>query len=113
LELDDEVLAQAIAPPPPSRSFALTSHSTSPTIHNPIDFDPKQPFFFPGDLPTKAQTRKDGWNWRDPVVGFWRTETEDDIRKKWTEERAELTRTWKRRWREAVKMRKRRGGDLD
>src|ERR1700722_13756832 len=66
LELDDEVLAQAIAPPPPSRSFALTSHSTSPTIHNPIDFDPKQPFFFPGDLPTKAKTRKEGGNWRDP-----------------------------------------------
>ncbi|KAJ7694599.1 hypothetical protein B0H17DRAFT_1159120 [Mycena rosella] len=86
--------------------------------------DPKQALFFP--LPTsfsssseagmgfstKARLRdvldvgKDyGWG-----AHFCRTESEEVIRAKWEEGRGELTQGWKRRCREAGKVRKRRGG---
>jgi hypothetical protein len=60
-----------------------------------LDFDPKQPLFFP---PLSASG-----DWRNPGIAFWRTETEEDIRKRWSKEKVELTREWKRRWRESGK----------
>jgi len=52
-----------------------------------------------------------GWNWRDPAVGFWRNESEAEIRGKWESEKVELTRSWKKRWHEAFKMRRRVSGE--
>jgi hypothetical protein len=40
-------------------------------------------------------------DWRDPSVSFFLTETEKTIRERWQRERGELTRGWKKRWREA------------
>ncbi|KAJ7509654.1 hypothetical protein B0H11DRAFT_2168855 [Mycena galericulata] len=130
LELDEELVhagepepaAYVEAPPPVAASFAMTPS------HAQITLDPKQPLFFP--LPTsfsfssatgaglsfstKARQRdildvgKDnGWN-----THFYRTEADTDeaIREKWEKEKVELTREWNRRWREAGKVRKRRGG---
>ncbi|KAH8997095.1 hypothetical protein EDB86DRAFT_3153477 [Lactarius hatsudake] len=60
--------------------------------------DASLPFFFP----QKGQVRR---------VGFVRTEDEAQIRARWEAARGELTREWKRRHREAVKSRRRRGGE--
>jgi len=88
-----------------------------------IQLDPKQPLFFPlqssstsgplnkgrlRDLFDVAKER--GWNWRDPSVAFYRTETEDEIRKRWEESKGELTREWKKRSKEASKMSRRKYG---
>lgn len=50
-----------------------------------------------------------GWDWRK----FCRTETSDEIRQRWEAQKGELTRDWKRRHREAIKSRRRRGGAGD
>ncbi|KAM6504155.1 hypothetical protein JOM56_001098 [Amanita muscaria] len=88
-----------------------------------IQLDPKQPLFFP--LPSSSTlmgpnkgkhkdlfdiAKEKGWNWRDPSVAFYRTETEDEIRKRWETSKVELTREWKRRWKEAGKMSRRKFG---
>lgn len=57
-----------------------------------------------------ALAKEHGWDWRDPTAGFFRTESEEAIRKKWEDEKLFLTRDWKRRWREACKAKRRRGG---
>lgn len=44
------------------------------------------------------------------IGGFWRCETEEEVKENWDENHLELTREFKRRHREAVKRRKRRGG---
>lgn len=119
LELDEE-LAHAIpsgesedileAAPQLATTFVTPSHA-------PITLDPKQPLFFPlptsfsstpGLTSTKARQRdildvgKDnGWN-----AHFYRTETDGEVRAKWEK----VTREWNRRWREAGKVRRRRGG---
>jgi len=47
-------------------------------------------------------------------TGFYRTESSEEAVKRWEEVKGDLTRDWKRRHREAVKSRRRRGGvDLD
>ena len=38
------------------------------------------------------------WNWRNPLVGFYHTGSEDDIRKRWEEGKSELTKEWKKKW---------------
>lgn len=45
--------------------------------------------------------------------GFWRTETDENMKSRWDRIRGELTSEWKRRGREARKQRKRRGGGAD
>ena len=82
--------------------------------------DPKQPMFFPlAESDRRGRTgvkdmfdvaREQGWSWRQ---SFYRTETDDEIRQRWEEQKGELTRTWKRRHREAVKSMRRRGGAMD
>lgn len=57
--------------------------------------------------------KDNGWNWRDPMVGFFRTGTEEDIRKRWEENKGELTRDWKRRCREAGKVNRRKRGGVE
>lgn len=61
--------------------------------------------------------RENGWynsNVTNAAVvsggAFYRTQTEDEIRKAWEEAKVELTIGWKKRWREAGKVRRRRGG---
>ncbi|KAF7370177.1 hypothetical protein MSAN_00648300 [Mycena sanguinolenta] len=120
LELDEE-LAHIIPSAEPDETPAappqLAATFVTPSQTH-ITLDPKQPLFFP--LPTsfsstsstKARQRdildvgKDnGWN-----THFHRNETDDEIRAKWEKEKVELTREWNRRWREAGKVRRRRGG---
>jgi hypothetical protein len=43
-------------------------------------------------------------------TGFYRTESSEEIVSRWEEVKGDLTRDWKRRHREAVKSRRRRGG---
>ena len=62
--------------------------------------DASLPFFFPQSSHAKGPVCK---------VEFRRTEDEARIRERWESVRGELTREWKRRHREAVKSRRRRG----
>jgi len=62
--------------------------------------DASLPFFFPQSSHAKGPVCK---------VKFRRTEDEAQIRERWESVRGELTREWKRRHREAVKSRRRRG----
>lgn len=50
--------------------------------------------------------REKGWDWR----GFCRTQTTEEIKQRWESQKVELTKDWKRRHREAIKSRRRRGG---
>jgi hypothetical protein len=133
LELDDEIdipnFTQALPAPaddepasiPTTQQISLTTHSSRTTQ---FTYDPTLPLFFPlpsslqsdSQIPKPAGRQKDlliiarerGW---DPAsAAFYRTETEDEIRKRWEESKVELTREWKRRFREAGKVRRRRGG---
>jgi hypothetical protein len=65
-----------------------------------------------GRLRDVFDVAKKGWNWRDPNVAFYRTETDDEIRKRWEESKGELTREWKKRSKEASKMSRRKHGGV-
>ncbi|KAJ7156119.1 hypothetical protein C8R43DRAFT_884320 [Mycena crocata] len=123
LELDEEMHVVASAEPDevvPEAPLPVAATFVTPS-HTHITLDPKQPLFFPlptsfssapGLSSTKARQRdildvgKDnGWN-----AHFYRNETDDEIRTKWESEKVNLTREWNRRWREAGKVRRRRGG---
>jgi len=127
LELDLDVpdfgIEPTSAPTTTSHPHQATSIQPLPVVHHlPTTLDPKRPLFFPhptsaGELSAKGRlrdafdvARENGWDWRDPTVGFYRTESEADIRKRWEETRGELTAGWKKRYREAGKVRKRKGG---
>lgn len=86
--------------------------------------NPRQALFFP--LPPHESSgmrarqkdvfdlaKDNRWNWRDPEVGFYRTGTEDDIRKRWEESKGDLTRDWKRRCREASKVNRRKKSGVE
>jgi hypothetical protein len=132
LELDEDPLtSELIAPQQPEpyetqtvpqpAAITLQTHPSQA----PLVLDPKQALFFPlprheGGNNIRARQRdvfdlaKDnGWNWRDPAVGFYRTGTEEDIRKRWEESKVELTRDWKRRCREAGKVNRRKRGGVE
>lgn len=100
----------------------ITVHSHA--SHAPMVLDPRQALFFP--LPKAAGSmnrarqrdvydlaKDNGWNWRDPAVGFYQTGTEEDIRKRWEDGKGDLTRDWKRRCREAGKVSRRKKGGVD
>jgi len=123
LELDDDVPFPTTAapnepPPVADQTLVASSSKSHPTTLAPatLAFDPKKTLFFPAaskpkglkDIFDVAQDKK--WSWRDPQAGFFRTETEAEIRARWEEEKGELTRGWKKRWREAGKVRRRKGG---
>jgi len=109
LELDEEVdlqlPTQHQAQPEPAAPPLPTAIPSLPS------FDPKAPLFFP--LPPEERNRGrvydvlDPTNWR---TWFYRTDSEEDIQKRWEGAKGELTSGWKRRHREAVKSRRRRGG---
>ncbi|KAJ7770644.1 hypothetical protein B0H16DRAFT_1410935 [Mycena metata] len=124
LELDEE-----LPHPIPTAALGVNTTSDGPLpavaalLTTPsqayITLDPKQLLFFPlltsfsSSTPsTKARQRdvmdvsKDnGWD-----AHFHRTETDDEIRVEWETRKVGLTREWNRRWREAGKVRRRRGG---
>ncbi|KAF8260421.1 hypothetical protein EI94DRAFT_904102 [Lactarius quietus] len=97
LDLDMDMNLHAAAPAPvatSSRSVPLTA--VPMTQHKALDSS--LPFFFP----QKGHGRR---------ISFARTEDEAEIRARWEAARGELTREWKRRHREAVKSRRRRGAE--
>lgn len=108
LELDDTVdpfiadIASTDERPAPT---ALTAPPTFAASTGVLDF--KRSLFFPTFTGAKARDALDPTDWR---TWFFRTDGPEDIRKDWEEIRGELTNDWKRRHREAVKSRKRRGG---
>ncbi|PPQ63114.1 hypothetical protein CVT24_005825 [Panaeolus cyanescens] len=131
LQLDlDEELAFAVEPnapqPEETSSVPITVSQTitkSQASQAPLVLNPRQALFFPlpsdGNI-TKARQKdffdlvKDNrWNWADPSVAFYRTGKEEDIRKRWEESKRDLTTDWKKRWKEAGKLNKRRRGGVD
>ena len=60
--------------------------------------DPSAPLFF-------APSLGEG-------TGFCRTETDEEMKEIWQRDRLGLTREWKRRYREGLKRRRRRGGGV-
>ena len=131
LELDNEVPYSVEQPTSTQEQTPAYTSLPSATFPNhssqaaPIFLNPKQALFFPypqqqEGILNKARQKdifdliKDNhWNWRDPSVGFYRTGTEDDIRKRWEEGKGELTKGWKKRWREAGKANRWKRNDVD
>lgn len=128
LELEDEEpFPTALLPPsaapvtiqPSTISSGSTTRASLP--HTQITLDATEPLFFPLSKEERANKHgnaklKDIFDafrekGLDPQsTGFYRTESNDEIVKRWEEAKGDLTRDWKRRHREAVKSRKRRGG---
>lgn len=112
IELDEE-LDIPLAPPPIKQAYepaaALQPLAASKKSH--FDPDSNIPLFFPtfgkGKDAMTQDTEKDGY------VGFWRQETDEDMKEIWEKDKVELTRDWKKRYRDAKKQRKRRGGGND
>jgi hypothetical protein len=70
-----------------------------------FELDPSAPMFFGTPaLPLKASGEVDG---------FWKGETDEEMRAIWERDRLELTRAWKQRYRDARKQKKRRNGGED
>ncbi|KAJ3576538.1 hypothetical protein NP233_g346 [Leucocoprinus birnbaumii] len=80
----------------------LATHPAAADVSWITNFDAKNR---PKDLFDTAQSK--GWDWRSSR--FYRTETEDEIRQRWEEQKGELTQGWKKRWREAGRLGRRRG----
>jgi hypothetical protein len=59
----------------------------------------------PKDLFEELEAK--GRDWRS--LEFYRTQSEDEIRQRWEQQKGELTQGWKKRWREAGKFGRRRG----
>ena len=92
-----------------------------PLPHTQITFDASQPLFFPLSAEERANKHRNTKlkdvmdifkeKGLDPrSTGFYRTENREEVVKRWEEVKGDLTRDWKRRHREAVKSRRRRGG---
>ncbi|KIY63892.1 hypothetical protein CYLTODRAFT_493552, partial [Cylindrobasidium torrendii FP15055 ss-10] len=109
----DSATADAIPVPVEITAPALPSRPA-------VVFDPKAAFFFPcsskraGQRDVRDLAREKGWTrWagsKGLLEGFWRVDDEAEIRKQWEEARGELTQGWKKRSKEAGKLRRRRGG---
>ncbi|KAG8994861.1 hypothetical protein FRB94_009638 [Tulasnella sp. JGI-2019a] len=104
--------------------------SLPPTVETTSLFDPNAPFFFslprdengianlPGDNRRGPRPRDlidvlkvEGWNATTGASGgFWRTETDEEIRKQWEESREHLSQLTRRRHRDAVRRKRRHAG---
>jgi len=112
IELDEE-LDIPLAPPPIKQTYepaaALQPLAASKKSH--FDPDSSIPMFFPtfgkGKDAMTQDTEADGY------VGFWRQETDEEMKEIWENDKVELTRDWKKRYRDGKKQRKRRGGGND
>ncbi|KAI0332655.1 hypothetical protein GY45DRAFT_1273311 [Cubamyces sp. BRFM 1775] len=109
LELEDDVpfdvpvAAPITAPSQPLRTIQPTPVQVVRTAA----LDPTKPLFFPSDNAMSRRRAHDPTDWR---TWFYRTDTPEAIRQRWEESKGELTAGWKRRHREAIKSRRRRGG---
>ncbi|KAF7296385.1 hypothetical protein HMN09_01108600 [Mycena chlorophos] len=129
LELDDDTEfahLSAVAEPAHTTAQAAQVFVSAPAaattkVAVPIMLDPKQPLFFPlaSSFALVGATNNTKAHQRDILdvtkdaghsAHFYKTETDEEIRAKWEAEKVELTRDWTRRWKEAVKMQRRRGG---
>lgn len=127
LELEDEepfptALLPPVAPVAVQSSIITPGSSTRVSLpHAQISLDATQPMFFPLSTEERASKHRNT-KLRDIMdvfrekgldpqsTGFYRTESSEEIVKRWEEVKVDLTRDWKRRHREAVKSRRRRGG---
>ncbi|KAN0127685.1 hypothetical protein V8E53_014525 [Lactarius tabidus] len=97
MHLDEPTFPNTAATAPVATSSrSALSAAVLTTQHKALDSS--LPFFFP----QKSHVQR---------VKFARTEDETEIRARWEAARGELTQEWKRRHREAVKSRRRRGGE--
>ncbi|ORY29773.1 hypothetical protein BCR39DRAFT_598585 [Naematelia encephala] len=132
LELDDNL---DIPLPLPStiaqQELEAPIEPLAPSSKALFDPDPSIPLFFPDPSSVPSQPNGVGGGsakrTRDVVeidmsksdwVGFFAQETDEDMKEIWARDKLELTREWKRRFREGKKQRRRRGGagagdDLD
>jgi hypothetical protein len=117
LELDDDLnfAAPVQANGPVDEAPVSLAEPLAPTATAGWSFDPTDTLFFPREPGARRGRAKDlreaGPDWI--AVGFFRTETDAKIRSRWDSTKLDLTREWKRRHREAVKSRRRRGGADD
>ncbi|GJE93218.1 hypothetical protein PsYK624_093770 [Phanerochaete sordida] len=128
LDLDDELVddldpAFASQTAPTASAVDLAQPVSLPVIagaQTRFTLDPAAPLFFPvprdersgfrGRVKDPLDVAKEkGWDWRS----FRRTQTSEEIKQKWEAQKVELTQDWKRRHREAIKSRRRRGGGGD
>ncbi|KAI0091618.1 hypothetical protein BDY19DRAFT_636048 [Irpex rosettiformis] len=122
LELDDEALDSTLAVAP-AQAVIVEAPATFATIMSSgqsqarVTLDPSLPLFFPLSDEARANnkgrvkdpldvSREKGWEWRT----FCRTQSSEEIKQRWESQKVELTKDWKRRHREAIKSRRRRGG---
>ncbi|KAJ3757756.1 hypothetical protein EV360DRAFT_70876 [Lentinula raphanica] len=118
LILDDDDLDLDVVPFPTSAPVVETHqedvsvHDTNsnqpPTLRSqqnrssqPITLDPKKPLFFPRSIALATSSAASS--------PFYAHLTPEEIQKEWEENKVELTRGWKKRHREAGKVRRRRG----
>jgi len=130
LELEDEEpFPNAPLPSAPSVAVQPSAITPSPSTrvslpHAQITLDATQPLFFPFSTDERANRRGDEKlkdimdvfreKGLDPrSTGFYRTESSEEIVKRWEEFTGDLTRDWKKRHREVVKSKRRRGGGAD
>ncbi|KAI0741329.1 hypothetical protein C8Q80DRAFT_1259810 [Daedaleopsis nitida] len=108
LDLDEDFDFQAAVPSTLSRPSAPVQ-PVQPTVHvaHTVSLDATRPFFFPSDHAGAKGRVMDPTHWR---TWFYRTDSPEAIRARWEETKGELTAGWKRRHREAIKSRRRRGG---
>ncbi|KAJ3848724.1 hypothetical protein EV368DRAFT_48734 [Lentinula lateritia] len=94
--------------PPASATISVSRpvhqyHSTQPA--QPITLDPSKPLFFPRSITLFASNASSS--------PFYHHQTPEEIQKRWEENKVELTRGWKKRYREAGKVKRRRGGGVE
>ncbi|KAG7450980.1 uncharacterized protein BT62DRAFT_960538 [Guyanagaster necrorhizus] len=130
-EMDEEVTfptAVAEIPVPEALPTVEVVPTPIPALSH-LVLDPKKPLFFPlsSSFPTSEPSasrprvknifdvaREKHWTTSlSSTGGFHRMATEEDIRKRWEESKGELTRGWKKRVKDAGKMKRRRGTVAD
>ncbi|KAJ3996056.1 hypothetical protein F5050DRAFT_1572265 [Lentinula boryana] len=102
---DDLSLHPSNQPSLPLLPAPSTSRSHQDTSTQPIALDPKKPLFFPRSIALSTSSAASS--------PFYTHPTPEEIQKRWEENKLELTRGWKKRYREAGKVRRRRGGGME
>jgi hypothetical protein len=113
IELDEE-LDIPLAPPPVRQPIQPAAELEPLAASKKSHFDPDSsiPLFFPsfgrgGKDAMKEDREKEGY------TGFWKQETDEEMKEIWERDKGDLTRDWKKRYRDGKKQRKRRGGGQD
>ncbi|KAK7468915.1 hypothetical protein VKT23_003412 [Stygiomarasmius scandens] len=99
---DSAPIAAPVNLPSTSAAAATVSNKNSRS-RAPVVLDPKKPLFFPRSISLAVGARA-------ASSPFYEKPTEEQIQQRWEESKLELTRAWKKRWKEAGKMRRRKGG---